>query len=364
MRRQTGSRLGAIVSLFLVLSLGVVTSGPAVALAERQAPAKASTEASSTSAATAWPAAKATEVRVRPTRGAEADAPTVDLPHPVHGATAVRLLAEQVDEVAALNDTTSNELIALLRADASVWLDTDGAAFYKDVTAEAPRTDPVAAAAALDETFLLHSEPGAQKTIYLDFDGGSASATQWHQQYPAVPVTQPGWDPSGNGPTFDSAELTAIQTVWAAVAEDYAAFDVDVTTADPGAAAINRSSPSDPTYGSHVLITPSVDAANAICSSQCGGVAYLSVFGDMLGAGGDGYGHHQPAWVFPQLLGNSPKNISEAAAHEVGHNLGLSHDGVAGGAGYDSGHNGWAPIMGVGLLPADHPVEQGRLRRR
>lgn len=46
-------------------------------------------------------------------------------------------------------------------------------------------------------------------------------------------------------------------------------------------------------------------------------------------------------------LGNNEKNIAEATSHEVGHNLGLSHDGTAS-TGYYSGHGDWAPIMGVG----------------
>ncbi len=47
------------------------------------------------------------------------------------------------------------------------------------------------------------------------------------------------------------------------------------------------------------------------------------------------------------------KNIAEAASHEIGHNLGLNHDGqTTSTAGYYTGHGsgatGWAPIMGVG----------------
>ena len=48
------------------------------------------------------------------------------------------------------------------------------------------------------------------------------------------------------------------------------------------------------------------------------------------------------------------KAIAEAATHEVGHNLGLHHDGDPGGA-YFAGHGAWAPIMGSGY---DRPIVQ------
>jgi hypothetical protein len=55
--------------------------------------------------------------------------------------------------------------------------------------------------------------------------------------------------------------------------------------------------------------------------------------------------------VFPNGVGSGQKNIAEAAAHEAGHTLGLSHDGNAASA-YYSGHGSWAPIMGVGYYKA------------
>lgn len=51
-----------------------------------------------------------------------------------------------------------------------------------------------------------------------------------------------------------------------------------------------------------------------------------------------------PAFIFPLNLGSHPKYVAEAASHEVGHRLGLHHDGP----GYYPGHGNWAPIMGVG----------------
>ena len=37
---------------------------------------------------------------------------------------------------------------------------------------------------------------------------------------------------------------------------------------------------------------------------------------------------------------------------QAGHNLGLSHDGKGSSDPYYYGHNGWAPIMGVGECAA------------
>ena len=99
------------------------------------------------------------------------------------------------------------------------------------------------------------------------------------------------------------------------------------------------------------LVSPSTTAAGAICQNACGGVAFIRVFNHYAGLNNDPPTHeqYQPAWVFPQLLidGNQVKNIAEATTHEVGHNLGLDHDGTNT-AGYYAGHNGWAPIMGTG----------------
>lgn len=347
MRRLAGSRPGATSTLSVVLALGAV---PGLA-----APAQAAAPTAAASSPTSAERSGAVDPELHRVGAARARAAAeVELPRPVRGAHALRLLGEELDEAAARNDLSEAGLTELLTTDRSAWLDVAGAVFFKDEAALAPASDPVSAQAPLDQTFLLHSKAGSTRTIYLDFDGGTASATAWHVSYPATPTTQPAWDLDGNPAVFNDAERTAIQTVWAAVAEDYAPFDVDVTTADPGAAGIFRSSAADTAFGSHVLITPSAAAHDAICGG-CGGVAYINVFdtvnGNGNGAAGDGYGYMQPAWVFPQQLGNSPKNIAEAVSHEVGHNFGLRHDGNAT-QGYDSGHGAWAPIMGVGYYSA------------
>ena len=274
---------------------------------------------------------------------------------------------DEVAVVAAANDRTPREMREVL-ADDTAWLDPTGRLYFVEPPATAAerragRSADAAVAgerlAPLSETFLLHSNPDSDLTIFLDFDGATLSGTAW--QLPdgngnvAItqdPYTAPAWDPSGNGASFTDAEKTSIQQIWQLVAEDYAPFDVDVTTEDPGTAGLVRSSAGDTTYGAHALISPSSEALSGICGGSCGGVAYVDVY-DVVNS------IYQPAWTFPQALGNSAKNVAEATSHEVGHNLGLSHDGVSGGAGYYSGHSNWAPIMGVGYSKPLAQLSQG-----
>lgn len=265
------------------------------------------------------------------------------LDEPLNGGEAIQELGDQLATAAARNDLRPAELTSLLREDETAWVDPQGAVFYIDPAPERPSraTPPVASPSApLAETFSLHSKPGASLTILLDFDGATVSGTAWNEANGVLPGAHPAWDPAGDGAAFSAAERLAVQQVWAIVAEDYAPFDVDVTTQDPGADALLRSSSADSVYGTRVLVTPSDDPFAKICGRQCGGVAYLSVF-DAVGP------YFQPAWVFPQALSDDPKNVAEAASHEAGHNLGLDHDGTAS-LGYYTGHGAWAPIMGVG----------------
>jgi hypothetical protein len=266
------------------------------------------------------------------------------LEEPLHGRKAIEGLGDQLAVAAARNDLRPAELRTLLRTDSAAWVDPQGAVFYVDPAHEgadvAVDGAPQAQVAPLSETFQLHSNPTASRTILLDFDGAYVGGTAWNTQSGVTAAAHPVWDPAGNGAAFSDSERQLVQQVWAMVAEDYAPFDVDVTTEDLGTDRIERSSSSDAVYGTRVLVTPSDDPFLKICNRQCGGVAYLDVY-DQVGSG------YQPAWVFPQALGNSAKNIAEAASHEAGHNLGLEHDGTET-LGYYTGHGPWAPIMGVG----------------
>ncbi len=55
------------------------------------------------------------------------------------------------------------------------------------------------ASAALEDTFLLHSLPNANHTIYLDFDGHVTEGTTWNSQSERSSIVSPAYDPSGKG---------------------------------------------------------------------------------------------------------------------------------------------------------------------
>lgn len=156
-----------------------------------------------------------------------------------------------VEEVAANVGWTPDQLRAELTNDDSLHVEPDGRLLYVEMaaefTAETPESPEVsaafseAAAAYSDaETFTLHSLPSSTKTIYLDFDGltrprqdGSIETLLPFDLDGTVDVTDQCYD-AANPACFSSEELAAIREIWVRVAEYYAAFDVDVTTEDPG----------------------------------------------------------------------------------------------------------------------------------
>ena len=272
----------------------------------------------------------------------------------VQGAQAVEQLGTDLAEVAGDHDLTSAELGQELRTDDALWVDRCGALFYTEpvrastispVGADQPTT-PDATVVPTSETFTLHSRPGAQRVIYLDFDGYALSGTAWNSSYGlADGYLLSAYDANGQ-PAFSDAELQQFQSIWQRVAEDFAPFDVDVTTEDPGTDAINRASAADEVYGTRAVITNET-AVQAQCG--CGGHAYLGVF-----SRADAHAYFQPAIVYARSMSWNAKHTAEAISHEVGHNLGLSHDGNAT-QGYYGGHDAWAPIMGIGY---SRPVSQ------
>jgi hypothetical protein len=229
----------------------------------------------------------------------------------------------------------------------SLHADSEGGIYYVcdlagetgPVEAEAP---PVGQAAVpvhpLPASLAFHSRPGAPNVLYLNFAGETVSNTAWNRSLNRSSIPALPFSIDSDTTTFSEAEQLAIRRIWQRVAEDYAPFNINVTTERP--ATFN-------TRTAHALITRNTDANDdPNPSSTAGGVAYLNVFGTT------SYGTYRPVWVYHNNLGNEESYIAEAVAHEVGHNFGLTHDGKSDGAEYYGGHGSgeisWGPLMGTG----------------
>ena len=181
----------------------------------------------------------------------------------------------------------------------------------------------------------LNSNSGASVSIFLDFDGHSE--TTWGSFLRNVTI--PVFDTDSDNTTFSDAEQALITEVWQRVSEDFAPFDVNVTTVEPA------------DFSNGVALRVSIGGDGAWTGSTLGGVAYLDSFTNSL---------PNTVFVFPDNLADSARNIAEASSHEAGHGFGLEHQSQYSGTTlveeYNPGTPVWAPIMGVSYYSAQSPV--------
>ncbi|MGK0373842.1 MAG: hypothetical protein ACJA2E_000310, partial [Arenicella sp.] len=165
----------------------------------------------------------------------------------------------------------------------------------------------------------LQSKPGANKTLYVNYWGGTLVGSIWNADFDGI--YQP-FDTNGNSSSFTEAERYLMWLGWREASEDFASFDINITT-------------SQSVYDS----TPTVNRSQIIASPtnfyNAGGVAFLDVFSNTSEL-------YKTGWA----SNNSAGTLGMTISHEAGHQLGLSHNGNLIRE-YYSGHENWGPIMGA-----------------
>jgi len=260
------------------------------------------------------------------------------------GQDAVDAIGVEMGAVAASNHVSPTALIAEFLSDPSLFVDVHDRVLYMDQGDGVPdgaAGPPSGGSASVlgfqpthSQVFSLQSNPSAPISLFLDFDGHTTSGTWWNQWSGIEEIISPPFSLDGDHANFSDEELAQMYVAWLAVAEDFAPFAVNVTTIEPVDSDLLRASGDPARYGIRTVITDDPFT----CS--CGGLAYLNRFG-----------YEEPAFVFNKSVNSTGETIS----HEVGHSLGLTHDGTSDST-YYTGHgsasdpDSWAPIMGASFF--------------
>lgn len=213
----------------------------------------------------------------------------------------------------------------------------------------------------------LNSYPGATYALFLDFDGFELpeDTRLWktivndegeiefrpRSTAPSHPVFSLDDDPA-----FSATEISTIASVWESVAEDYAPFDINVTTVDPGQEAFDNGTALRAAIGggtsgsgtSHNSKLRHLDGTR-INFKHAYHHKFVSVYADSIR---NGVGNTNGDGDTIQLV----SFLANTIAHESGHAMGLDHQvivkpGSQYGQGYshgddDGGYSKWTPIMG------------------
>src|SRR5262245_5125576 len=147
----------------------------------------------------------------------------------------------------------------------------------------------------------LSSLPGAKASIYLNFTGDFTASWGSFSN-----ITTPAYDIDGDPTTFSQTELNNITQIWQYVAEDYAPFNINVTTVQPS------------NMGHGFTQKVDIGGGGGWLGNLAGGVSYIGSFTST--------SVPNISFVFPDNLGQGfPKYVADASSHEAGHSFGLYH---------------------------------------